>query len=101
MSGHVRTRSKSIATRDDGASFQEMMVGPPSAQQPRDKQPQLEEPPEESQDIIPELALLKILDEPGDGHDVKKEIPSQEAMKNQKFDPWPGNFHMLQMGPKK
>ena len=30
-----------------------MMVGPPSAQQPRDKQPQLEKPPTESQDIIP------------------------------------------------
>uniref|UniRef100_A0A8D1S3F3 PAGE family member 2B n=1 Tax=Sus scrofa TaxID=9823 RepID=A0A8D1S3F3_PIG len=101
MSGHVRTESKSAGRRDDGESFQP--VGRLVAQQPSDKQPQLEKPPTESQDIIPaqdigdeeapvaqglvmkaeqELSLLKIVDEPGDGPDIKEEsLPSLEPIK--------------------
>uniref|UniRef100_A0A4X1TKQ0 GAGE domain-containing protein n=1 Tax=Sus scrofa TaxID=9823 RepID=A0A4X1TKQ0_PIG len=100
MSGHVRTESKSAGRRDDGESFQP--VGRLVAQQPSDKQPQLK-PPTESQDIIPaqdigdeeapvaqglvmkaeqELSLLKIVDEPGEGPDIKEEsLQSLERIK--------------------
>ena len=51
MSGHVRAKSKSAGRRNDGESSQP--VRPLVAQQPSDKQPHLEEPQTESQDIIP------------------------------------------------
>ncbi|XP_068390240.1 putative G antigen family E member 3 [Eschrichtius robustus] len=99
MSGHVGKRSKSAGRRESS-----QVVGPLVAQQPSDKPPQLEEPPSENQDTIPaqdiegegapvaqgpameadrqELALLKTVDEPGNGPDVKEEIlPSLEPIK--------------------
>ncbi|TEA39756.1 hypothetical protein DBR06_SOUSAS46010004, partial [Sousa chinensis] len=106
MSGHVRRRSKSAGRRESS-----QVVGPLVAQQPSDKPPQLEEPPSENQDTISaqdiegegapvaqvekrgdkrpameadqqELPLLKTVDEPGDGPDVKEEIlPSLEPIK--------------------
>ncbi|KAL2768669.1 putative G antigen family E member 3 [Daubentonia madagascariensis] len=102
MSGHMTTRSKSTGRGNDQESSQ--LVGPAVAQQPSEEQPQQEEPPTESQDITPskeienegtsavqepnveddqqELALLKTVDEPGDGPDVKEEIlPSLEPIK--------------------
>ncbi|XP_026952571.1 putative G antigen family E member 3 [Orcinus orca] len=90
MSGHVRRRSKSAGRRESS-----QVVGPLVAQQPSDKPPQLEEPPSENQDTISaqdiegpameadqqELALLKTVDKPGDGPDVKGEIlPSLETI---------------------
>uniref|UniRef100_A0A8C6BVU1 GAGE domain-containing protein n=1 Tax=Monodon monoceros TaxID=40151 RepID=A0A8C6BVU1_MONMO len=95
MSGHVRRKNKSAGRRAQ-------VVGPLVAQQPSDKPPQLEEPPSEN-DTIPaqdiegegapvaqgpameadqqELALLKTVDKPGDGPDVKEEIlPSLEPI---------------------
>ncbi|XP_058389653.1 putative G antigen family E member 3 [Diceros bicornis minor] len=102
MSWHVRTRSKAAGRKHDRESSQP--VEPVVAQQPSDEQPQLEEPPTESQDIIPaqdiddegapsvhgpdvetdqqELTLLKTVDEPGEGPDVEEEIlPHLEPIK--------------------
>ncbi|XP_007453792.1 PREDICTED: putative G antigen family E member 3-like, partial [Lipotes vexillifer] len=99
MSGHIRRRSKSAGRRKSS-----QVVGPLVLSQPSDKPPQLQEPPSENQDTIPaqdiegegapvaqgpameadqqELALLKTVDEPGDGPDVKGEIlPSLEPIK--------------------
>ncbi|XP_072812620.1 putative G antigen family E member 3 [Vicugna pacos] len=106
MSGHVRARPKSAGRRYYGESSQ--LVGSLVAQQHSDKQPKLEEPTE-SQDIIPaqdiedegapvaqgpdvgadqqELTLLKTLDEPGDGPDVKEEmLPNFEPIKMPEAD---------------
>ncbi|XP_008987623.1 putative G antigen family E member 3 [Callithrix jacchus] len=95
MSEHVRTRSQSSERGNDEEPSQP--VEPVIVQQPTEEKRQEEEPPTETQGIAPsgvienegapavqgpdvqalqqELALLKIEDEPGDGPDVREEIP--------------------------